>query len=555
MINVNKLTSMLAKMQDPQLQQYAQMHKNDPYIVSLVMSESNRRKEVRAAAPQMAEQPKVVDQEIAQIAPQRLPEDQGIGQIPAGNMDFANGGIIAFADGGDVERYQSRGLVGPYTSSLTGDIPGFVAGSGNFVPQAGDPSQTPPLRRFMQSLRDEGRQYQIAQAQARIASGNGTAADQAILADAAATSTAVPFERPAGLPTSFDKYLSKTGTDKTATTTTTDKTATNKAAADKPAVNTPPTTNLNPAAPGAKPAAQAGLGSLDVEGMTKTALDTAAKQPNPFAKDVTDIGAEKVAAKEAEVAGLKAIQDKYSDIFKGRKERLEKKEGDIETMKDQGLGLALLQAGAAMMTTRGGLGMAIGKGVDTGTKQYAAGLDKVRSAQEKLSDARDRLEEIEANRGEMSAREMLKAQNEVKTAGIGAREDLLKANMQMYNVNRETALKMVDNQVKVGIMQAEQAGALARTQMQVGAHRDTPDRLVFDQLVKANQGDAVKAAEALQKMKAEMFNMYEAYSKYLTGFAGKDTITPPLAFDQFASQFAIPTTKAPGKGATVLTQP
>jgi hypothetical protein len=289
--------------------------------------------------------------------------------------------------------------------------------------------------------------------------------------------------------------------------------------------------------------------------MTKTALEDAAKQPNPFAKDIESIGKEKVKAKEAEVTGLEAIQKQFSDIYKGRKERLDSREGDIQKMKDQSLGLAFLQAGAAMMTTRGGLGSAIGAGVDTGTKQYALGLDKVRSAQEKLSDARDRLEDIENNRNEMSARELNKARNEVKNVGIGAREDMLKANMQMYGVNRETALKMVDNQIKVGIMQTEQAGANARTQMQVGAQRDTPDRLVFDQLVKANQGDAVKAAEALQKMKAEKFNMYEAYSKYLTGFAGKETLTPPLDFDQFASKFSIPTTKAPGKGATVLTQP
>jgi hypothetical protein len=61
----------------------------------------------------MQEQPKVVDSEIAQMAPQQMPEDMGIGQLPAGEMNFAGGGIIAFADGGDVERYQSQGLVQP----------------------------------------------------------------------------------------------------------------------------------------------------------------------------------------------------------------------------------------------------------------------------------------------------------------------------------------------------------------------------------------------------------------------------------------------------------
>jgi hypothetical protein len=47
---------------------------------------------------------------LAEMAPQQLPEDMGIGQIPAGEMNFAGGGIVAFADGGDVERYAPGGL-------------------------------------------------------------------------------------------------------------------------------------------------------------------------------------------------------------------------------------------------------------------------------------------------------------------------------------------------------------------------------------------------------------------------------------------------------------
>jgi len=131
MIDVNKITSTLAKLPDQQLQQYAQMHKNDPYIMALAMSESNRRKELRSAgqgAQGMQEQPKVVDSEIARMAPQQLPEDQGIGQLPAGNMNFANGGIIAFADGGDVERYS--GETGSFTGVPYADVPAGIAAVG-----------------------------------------------------------------------------------------------------------------------------------------------------------------------------------------------------------------------------------------------------------------------------------------------------------------------------------------------------------------------------------------------------------------------------------------
>ena len=141
MMNVQQTASRLARMPDPALQQYAMMHKNDPYTVSLALFESNRRKELRAAAQGqqgMGEQPKVVDQGIAGMAapsemnpaqmealirqldrkkeqeyreftrgaapaPQPMPEDVGIGALPAPNMQgMAGGGIVGYADGGMV---------------------------------------------------------------------------------------------------------------------------------------------------------------------------------------------------------------------------------------------------------------------------------------------------------------------------------------------------------------------------------------------------------------------------------------------------------------------
>lgn len=120
MINVNQITAQLAKMPDNALQQYATMHKDDPYTVSLALSESNRRKAMRlgAMAGGQQQQPTVVDQDIAGMAPPAqqpqhlLPEEQGIGQLPAQNMQkMAGGGIVAFDEGGEVPRYADRGLV------------------------------------------------------------------------------------------------------------------------------------------------------------------------------------------------------------------------------------------------------------------------------------------------------------------------------------------------------------------------------------------------------------------------------------------------------------
>jgi len=121
-------------MSDPQLRQYAAMHKNDPYIFPMAFAESNARKQIIAAQQAQAmgqPQGKVVDQDLMAMAPQppmppqgmmppqggpqgmppqgepqmaqrQLPEQQGIGALPAPNMQhMADGGIAGYAEGGD----------------------------------------------------------------------------------------------------------------------------------------------------------------------------------------------------------------------------------------------------------------------------------------------------------------------------------------------------------------------------------------------------------------------------------------------------------------------
>lgn len=124
MLNINQVTSSLASMPDQALQQFASMHKADPYMLSLAMSESSRRKQLRTAmTPQPGEAPKVVDQAIAEMAPPEYFDDTadasasgqavngtGIAALPAGDMEFAAGGIVSFADGGETSSPYGRAL-------------------------------------------------------------------------------------------------------------------------------------------------------------------------------------------------------------------------------------------------------------------------------------------------------------------------------------------------------------------------------------------------------------------------------------------------------------
>jgi hypothetical protein len=151
MLNVKTLTDTMSRMELPQLQQYAALHKNDPYIVTLALSIANQKKQMKAGQEGQAgmqPQPKVVDQDIAQmVAPppqqmamtpqqQALPEDQGIGTLPAQNMqNFAGGGIVAFGGGGDVPSY--AGPAGSYVDPLSNYLKQIGMSTQEFLAKTG----------------------------------------------------------------------------------------------------------------------------------------------------------------------------------------------------------------------------------------------------------------------------------------------------------------------------------------------------------------------------------------------------------------------------------
>ena len=470
MLNVEQIASSLARMPDQALQRYAAMHKNDPYIIALAMSESNRRKEMRNAAQgaqgQMP-QPKVVDQDIAAMAPQAapMPEDQGIARLPAGPMNFAGGSIVAFAGGGDVERYNKDGLIPPSAGTEYG-IPGMMLPATSFMPQAGvGQEETPWLRRQWEEFSAGQRQKRIAEVEAKIAAGDKSPDTKAYLDSlkAAETSPAAPQTEVAQSAGAANRGL----LNRTEQRMFPSAYATPGAGA---AGNVAPKADTTQRNLGTGQAAVPTGGFASLMNAIK-APDTAADQVNPFTKQMQDLTAERVKAREKEAEGLEAIQKQYADVFKGREERLSKREGELAGMKDQSLGLALLQAGAAMMSTPGSLGMALGKGVDVGSRQYVAGMDKLNAAKEKLSDARDRLEELQAQRGELSAREMLKAKSAIDTEKAAGQELLIKANMDLYKISREEAIKRLELQTRVGIAQLQEQGAAARAAMPSGMER------------------------------------------------------------------------------------
>lgn len=199
------LMSELRFMPDAELASFARTHMNDPMIFPLVFQESQDRQRLRAAKQAQAAgaaQPKVAQQNLQQIeqqaAPQmaaaQLPENVGIGQLPAPNLETvhkAAGGIIAFGDGGEVPGYAERGLVTTAPSAGTEyGIPGLAVGQ-SFSPQAGQPDLTWLQRKRQETVDKMSKGLPVTPQERMMVSMFGSGAPTAPVAGNAAAVNAV----------------------------------------------------------------------------------------------------------------------------------------------------------------------------------------------------------------------------------------------------------------------------------------------------------------------------------------------------------------------------
>ncbi len=579
MLNVNAITSTLAKMPDAALQKYASLHKDDPYIMALAVSESNRRKQMRGAAqaPQgMPEPPKVADQAVAEMAPQELPEDQGIARLPAGDMNFADGGIIAFGDGGEVERYQVGGA--PPSAGTEFAIPGMTQSPRPFMPQTGAPeNQSPWLRRqfdaLVQSTERAVIQRRAAEAQLRILRGAGTPSDHeavrqaAALANPAAPRTEVGQRAPAPAPAASAPAPAPAPA---APPPTAPAAATTAAPAPRAAAPRAAPAPAPAAAPSAPTAAGFDMTPKGLQALRdKLGKEINVEEPEDLRKAREALTKEEVAAKVAKKAAIERDQAKFADAFKGREERFTKREADLGKQREENTGLAFLNAGLAMMSTPGSLATALGKGARVGTEQYAAGLDKLRSAQDKLDEARDRLEELKLNRAEMSAKEIREVEAEISAAKVAGKSRGVEALSKMFEVSNKRADTMFTTLAEVGLTQfregeatkrntADIAGRLAAARTAAGAPNatlqmaaalgggNTPEQLL-DGLRKIKEAETGKT------------DMRTLYATYLSG-AQRNPGVDILSYQQFVGQFEIPVEPrnnpaAPAAPGTQLARP
>lgn len=456
MLNVQNLTNTLSRMQLPELYNYATVNKNDPYIVSLALSIANQKKQADIAKrgqAGMTPQPKVVDQALAQMmaaAPQQqmLPEDTGIGQLPAQNMQrMAGGGIVAFDDGG-------------YTFGAEAEYGGL------------SPMQIAPLTpaQLARIKLEKERQKNMAMARAEGANMRPTpVTDPRLLGATPPAQTVGTLPLPPGTQPPLPPA---------------------SPAAPKPVAAAKPATPATPAPAPIDP--MAGIKALDTKPMTAAeAKEQAAalsdstalrKQLEANEKFTTDAYAKLLGDYDKKIAAM-------PEAYKGYEERLQKEEAEAATDKNKALGMAIFQAGLGMMSGTSQYAFEnIGKGALAGLENYQSALKDLKKAQRERDKA---FADIEAARL-AEKRGDIKAHTELQAKGIEAlgtaKNRTVEGIAKIFDVDTRTATGIFETRFRENLANER---TMYTSAVDIGKQRMADDA--------ARQRDIANNAAALQR--------------------------------------------------------
>lgn len=395
--NLKSVLAKLAVMNTQQLQAFAAANENDPIMLSAAQAVHAKREEFAKdmMAKQGGQMPPVNQQVVQNMnpAPQgmppqgmppqggpqgmppqgmppqgggQLPEQQGIAQLPAPNIqNMADGGIVAFADGG-------------YTDDELADsvMPVMGMADGGYVPRY----QGVPI--------DMGGDGSLVASPDEFAG-----IDDQIAAR----------RRQLELEGAFDDY-------------------------SRPAPKAPSKTKPTPAS----------------AGITKP--DDYRKQLDSFMPDklVDPLAAERKKVSEAEtklakenLADYDVDMAKLGVAGKGQEERIGKREAELGKQKDMNTNMAIIEAGLAMMQSKGRGLAGIAEGAGVGTKMYASGIERLRAAQEKIDDARDNLDTLRRNEAFMTTRDRRALKTEIGKSMVGAEKDAFKGMELAYGIAKD----------------------------------------------------------------------------------------------------------------------
>ena len=392
------------------------------------MIDAMKGKQAQAQPPQ----PSVKDQMEQDIT--MLPENTGIGQLPAPNMEqMADGGIAGYADGGIV-------------AFAGGDLVNA------FAPPTGDAESQRTLALMRESVgrseqEEAARRQQLAafkqQIMDKVARNEPlTYAEQALLSRS---------KMPAAAPVVADAPVAEgyKGEGMAGTRVPTFPASTNKAVVDTGAAVPKSKSKSSTSADTNK----AGLGQL-ADRQAAVTGDTSLSGAYTMAKGM---GAEEEAANQKALKGfetesIKALEDQRVAREAGRPtgkpyESLEKslgKEAEAATGKEEkNLKMAIINAGLAMLGGKSQYAMQnIAEGAQVGTKQYQAGIDKLETAAKDREKMGAMIEESRRAEARGDWKDKADYDQKIMEAKLGFKKNSIDAIAKLTGENKKNATEI-----------------------------------------------------------------------------------------------------------------
>jgi hypothetical protein len=430
-MNTDALIAHLVEMTPDQRKQFASMHADDPMMLSAAKYVDNKFKQdaQNMMARQNAVQPPVNQQAVAGMAgtpaptqmAQGLPEESGIGTLPVPEMKhMATGGIVAFGGGGDVPRYNGA------SDSLINNPSAYDPYAYGYATPSAEKQTELRARATPPQLTSTNRDIT---AQAKFKQMNGLTLTPSEAAALENTSTGSVFTPN---PTSGFGGTKATGSPDMSS-------GPNPTAPPKPTPN-PAALNAR-LAPGAAPTSTEDLKRLQSSLMPQgPEADPYAAEHAQNAADRQAISQERLDAANAREAGLAALLAPKEQRIKDREARLQKND-------DMNLNMSLINAGLAMMQSRGQGLSGIAEGAGVGVKQYTEGLKLSEAARQKIEDAKDAFDELKFNQTNMSKKEIADAKAAIKEGAIVSRNEGVAARMAATGEKRADATKLFETYV------------------------------------------------------------------------------------------------------------
>jgi hypothetical protein len=493
-------------------------------------------------------------------AQQQLPEDQGIAQLPTPNMQgMADGGIVGYADGGPVAfSGEAESLVRSQTGGKDWflDIPKTIRDpSVPYYREIPNPKAALADRRFG------------SRAEAVLAydtGGNPSGGPHPRSAESTVPSAA-PTVKPAALPPS-NAGQGQGQRGEPAPVPVNDTVLAERLAA-KPKTEAGIQSLVNAGAGAGAGISQASAPTSDPAAMAAeyAKIRDAYTPQNRFGKEIGELtAAERTMLEQEKAQALADIEKRgpamagYETRLKGKEERLAKQEADLS-------GMSFVEAGLAIMAGTSPNALSnIGAGAQVGVKSYKSGLEKLSEARDKLDESFAKIEELRRSEGIANDKDIRQMNKGIAQTFVKAKDMGLNALMEDGKLGRkeaETAFTTLaanrrsiweqEKQTERTAMQ--EAGQNARASMQeagANARAATQERGANARagmlpgearmLMQLGGGDLKKGMEIQQSIGATKFNPIASYADYVKAFAGKETVTPPMSFADYVAQFQGP---------------